>query len=243
MILLALAATAPLACSSFSGTTALSFMRQVREAPDPNVRYNAFAKLGSSNAYDNEGQKDDAVHLLTDSLQAGREPVASRALICQTLGRLHRPEARVALLKAIEDPESLIRAEALRSLGQVGKPEDATLLIRSMVVDTDLDCKMAAIAGLGFLKPTEPRILNSLVDGMDHDNPSIRYASLNALRAISGRDLGTETGPWRKYVESLPTPKPPEADAVLAGRDSSKPSVPADKGDTDALPPLPPSLR
>ena len=234
-----MAAAGPMGCSSFQGTTALSFMRQVREAPDPNVRYTAYAKLATPNAYDNEGQKDDAVHLLTGALESGREPVASRALICQTLGRLRRPEARAALLKAVEDPEALIRAEALRSLGKVGQPDDATLLIRSMIVDTELDCRIAAIAGLGDLKPTEPRYLNALVEGMDHDNPSIRYASLNALRAIAGKDLGTEIGPWRKYVEALPVPKPPEPDQAQAKTDArARPDL-KDAPERTHLPPLP----
>ena len=198
---LALAVGAPAACSSFSGTTALSFMRQVRESTDPNTRYKAYANLASPRCYDNDVQRADAVRVLADGLTSDREPVATRALICQTLGTLGRPEARDALVKAADDPEPLIREEALRALGKVGRPDDATLLVRAMTVDTQSDCRIAAIDGLGDLKPADSRVRTSLVDGMEHDDPGIRLASLRALRKITGRDLGTEVGPWRKLVQ------------------------------------------
>ncbi len=193
-------ALAPVACSSFGGSTALSFMRRVRESEDPNNRYDAYRRLAAPNCYENEEQKADAVRVLIAGLESGREPLATRALICNTLGVLRRPEGRETLLKSTEDPEPLIRTEALRGLGKVGRPEDATLLIRAMTVDTQETCRIAAIEALGDLKPDDPRLLASLVDGMEHESPSIRLACLHSLRQISGRDLGREAGPWRKYV-------------------------------------------
>ena len=217
--LAAAAATAPPACSTFSGqgTTALSFLRQVRENSDPNARYKAYVKLASPGAYDGDAQRAEAVRVMAAALESNREPVASRAVICQTLGALRRPEARDAVAKATEDPEPLIRAEAIRALGKVGRPDDATLLVRAMTADTQPECRIAAIDALGDLKPADPRIRESLVEGMDHDEPAIRYACLQALRNMTGRDLGTEVGPWRKLVEM-------ESKAELAkGKDATKP--------------------
>ena len=76
--LAALAAMAPAACSTFSGkgTTALSFMKQVRENSDPNARYKAYIKLASPGAYDNDAQKADAVRVMAEALgpNASRSP-------------------------------------------------------------------------------------------------------------------------------------------------------------------------
>ena len=94
------------------------------------------------------------------------------------------------------------RIEACRALGQVGLPEDATVLAQRMAVDNLLDAKVAAIDALAVLRPNDPRILQVLVEGMDHDFPAIRLASLQALRSITGRDLGVESAPWRKYVQA-----------------------------------------
>ena len=194
-----LAAVPSIGCrSTFIGTTASSFLRTIRENPDPNDRYVAYGKLGSARCYDRDEQKAEAVRLLVETIEADREPVASRAVICRTLGELRDPAARPVLIKMVEDPEAIIRAEACRALGKVGGPEDAPLLIRIMTVDSLADCRVAAIEGLAELKTDDPRIQQQLVEGMEHADPAIRLASLQAIRKVTGKDLGIEAGPWRE---------------------------------------------
>ncbi len=65
-------------CSTYIGTTSQSFLRNVRENPDPNIRYVAYAKLGSPSIYENDAQKSEAVTTLIAKYQEGREPVAVR---------------------------------------------------------------------------------------------------------------------------------------------------------------------
>jgi HEAT repeat protein len=185
----ALAATCMAGCSGFQGTTAASFLRKVRDDPDPNVRYLAYQHLSSPNCYDDEAQKAEAVRTLIGKLGQGLEPVASRAMICRTLGELRDPAAHDALIQAVGDPEGVVRAQACRALGKVGRSEDATV-------------RIAAIEGIGELKVSDPRVLEVLVTDMDHDDPAIRWASLQALRKITGKDLGAETAPWRKYLQN-----------------------------------------
>lgn len=206
---LVLGAVAQPGCSGFQGTTAASFLRRVREDPDPNKRYLAYQKLASAQCYDSEAQKLEAVKVLTNRLEQGHEPVASRAVICRTLGELGNPEAREALIKAVSDPEGLVRAQACRALGKVGTPEDATILSRVMTVDTLEDCRIAAIEGLGDMKARDPRILEVLVDGMDHVDPAIRLASLDSLRQITGKDLGVDSTSWRKHLQAPAAPATP----------------------------------
>jgi HEAT repeat protein len=189
-------------CSTpYIGTTAASFLRRVRESRDPNIRYVAYAKLGSPNCYDSEEQKVQAVQVMVANLESEREPIATRAVICRTLGELRKPEARQALLKAVNDSDGVVRAEACRALGKAGSTDDATVLARIMTVDVLGDCRIAAIEGLGELKADDPRINVLLVQGMEHDDPAIRLASLRALKKITGKDLGVDVGPWREYVE------------------------------------------
>ena len=189
-------------CTGFSGTTAASFLRSIEESPDPNSRYEAYAKLARPNCYDSEEQKVKATQILIEKLEAGREPVATRAVICKTLGELRARNAREALVKATGDAEGVVRVQACLALGKAGLPEDATVLARVMTVDVLEDCRIAAIEGLGELKSTDPRILEVLVNGMDHDDPAIRLASLRSLRATSGQDLGLESAPWRRWLQS-----------------------------------------
>lgn len=198
---LAMLAAGP-GCSGFQGTTSTSFLRTVRDDPDPNKRYAAYAKLGSSGSYDDEAQMRKAVDLLIQKLGEGKEPVATRAVICRTLGELGDPRSRAAVAKAADDPEAIVRAEACRSLGRVGLAEDATLLARVMTLDPQGDCRIAAIEGLGALKSTDPRIHTVLIAGMENADPGVRYASLQALRSSTGRDLGVLPGPWRDDLQA-----------------------------------------
>ena len=64
------------ACT-YIGTTYKSFVRQARENPDPNIRYIAYAKLGSPSIYEDQAQKDEAVKIMIAKLDEGREPSRS----------------------------------------------------------------------------------------------------------------------------------------------------------------------
>jgi HEAT repeat protein len=152
--------------------------------------------------------------MLAARLSSGKEPIASRTEICRTLGELERPEGREAIIKACEDDEPIVRAEACRALGHLGTAEEVPVLTRHMTSDTAIDCRIAAIEGLGTLKIASPLIELQLVDGMEDEDPAVRVASLRSIRAISGEDFGPEAAPWRKYVVALleregKTPPPP----------------------------------
>jgi HEAT repeat protein len=197
------AALASAGCTTYVGTTAKSFLGHVRNNPDPNIRYVAYSKLASAEAYDSPDQKEEAVRTLIDKFENGREPVASRAVICRTLGELRDPRARELLVKAVSNTEPVIKIEACRALGKVGRPEDATVLAQVMSLDNLEDARIAAIEGLASLKTSDPRIYQVLIDGMDHDDPAIRLASLNALRKLTGKDHGTDPGIWRRELKPL----------------------------------------
>ena len=218
---LALAVVLGPGCTNSQGlklrkTTAASFLRDVEESKDPNVRYAAYDSLGSTRCYDDEGQKARAATVLVAKLKAGREPVATRAVICRTLGILRRPEARDVILSTINDEDPLVRAEACRALGRVGRPDDATVLARVMTLDVSGECRVAAIESIGELRSGDQRINHYLITGMDHDDPAIRVACLDALRSISGKDLGVEPEAWKKYVDSLDPPARPAATDPVA---------------------------
>jgi HEAT repeat protein len=182
----------------------LSFLRTIEESKDPNVRYLAYDKLASPRCYDDESQKVKAAQVLVAKMQENKEPIATRAVICRTLGALRRPEARDVILGATNDEDALVRAEACRALGKVGRSEDATILARVMTLDVSAECRVAAIESLGDLKSQDKRITQFLVTGMENEEPAIRVASLHALRSITGKDLGIDAIEWKKYVDTIP---------------------------------------
>ena len=193
------------ACTPYIGTTYKSFVRQARENPDPNIRYIAYGKLGAPSLYEDQAQKDEAVKIMIAKLDEGREPIAIRAVITRSLGNLGDRRARQAILRGIADTDNaIIRVEACRALGKVGLPEDATTLARVMTIDRLEDCRIAAIESIGSLKSREPRILQMLIDGMDHpDDPAIRYQCVESLRTITGKDYGIDPADWTRELKSV----------------------------------------
>jgi HEAT repeat protein len=189
-------------CAPYIGTTHKSFIRHVRENPDPNIRYIAYTKLGVPGIYESPTEKDEAVRVLIDKYQEGREPVAIRAAIIRSLGNLGDRRGRDVILRATGDVDNaIIRVEACRALGKVGLPEDATLLSRIMLIDRLEDCRIAAIESLGTLKASDSRIYQILLDGMDNDDPATRLECLRSLREITGKDFGIDPGAWRHGLE------------------------------------------
>jgi HEAT repeat protein len=199
------------ACTPYIGTTYKSFIRQARENPDPNIRYIAYAKLGAPSLYEDQVQKDEAVRIMVGKLDEGREPLAIRAAIIRSLGNLGDRRAREVILRGVSDTDNaMIRVEACRALGKVGLPEDATTLARIMMVDKLEDCRIAAIESIGSLKSHEPRIYQILIEGMDHEDPAIRYQCLQSLRKITGKDYGTGAEVWKRELQGVVAETAPE---------------------------------
>ncbi len=206
-------------------------MRQARENPDPNIRYIAYAKLGSPSIYEDNVQKEEAVKIMLGKLEESKEPVAIRAAIIRSLGNLGDRRARNVILKGIADTDNaVIRVEACRALGKVGLPEDATTLARIMTIDKLEDCRIAAIEAIGAIKTKEPRIYQILLDGMDNEDPAIRYQCLQSLRMLTEKDLGIDPEAWRRELEPMLAPKPAVPDpkrnpAAPEKRAASKPTI------------------
>jgi hypothetical protein len=190
-------------CSTYLGTTPKSYLRHVKSSPDPNIRFLAYAKLGSPDFYDDPREKSEAVETLVAKLDEGKEPLAIKAVIIHSLGELGDRRARNAIARVANNPntEPMLKVEAYRALGKVGTAEDAMTLVRIMNTDQLEDCRIAAIEGIGALKVQDPRIYHILIEGMEHEDPAIRLQSYRALKQITGKDVGSHPEAWRRELE------------------------------------------
>ena len=161
------------------------------------------------NCYDNEEQKARAPKVLSEKLKQGREPDATRAVICRTLGMIGIPRPAMAILAATNarTTRSSGPRRVGRSAGWAG-PRTRPSWPGSMTARRLGECRVAAIESLGDLKPNDKRITQFLVAGMEHDEPAIRVASWNALKSITGKDLGVEANEWKKVRRLAPRHAP-----------------------------------
>ena len=223
-------------CGPYLGTTSASFLRNVEKNPDPNIRYLAYSKLASPKAYDSDDQREKASAILAHNLQQGREPTATRAMICRTLGAIGRKSALPALRMAVNDEESLVRAEACLALGKIGEPEDSLILARVMVTDNYVESRVAAIDALGMLKPKDPRVLAMLIDNMARDEQvdgakkgvrskvGLTFATRQALTAITGKDYGGDFKKWKSYLDEQIAHSEKKAAAIQTAAASTNPT-------------------
>ena len=207
-------------CSTYLGTTPKSFSVTSGRVRDPNIRFLAYAKLGTVD-YDDPHDKSEAVETLVAKLDEGKEPKAIRAVIIHTLGELGDRRARNAIARVVNDSatDAFIKVEAYRALGKVGKADDAMTLVRLMNTEQLEDCRIAAIEGIGALKAKDPRIYHVLIEGMEHEDPAIRLQSYRALKQITGKDVGNRPEAWRRELqpELARAEKPPVSDAATDG--------------------------
>ena len=85
-----------------------------------------------------------------------------------------------------------------------------------MTIDKLEDCRIAAIEAIGILRPVSRASWDPL-DGMDHDDPAIRYQCLQSLRAITEKDFGIDPADWNASCKPLLTePRRPTPPITLA---------------------------
>jgi hypothetical protein len=229
-------------CGTYIGTTPTSFLGVIKNNQDPNVRFLAYDKLGAKDLYDSLEEKNAAVDTLMSKYKEGKEPLAIRVVILRSLGNLADKRARPLIREATADSDGNVRAEACRALGKVGDPEDAAGLAQIMTLDTLEDCRIAAIEGIGALKASDARINEMLIEGLEHEDPAIRYACLESLRKLTGKDLGVEVIAWRRELLPDTVPKkidPPKTERPLLSLFKRKDRTPSAQKKEDPLPPLP----
>jgi HEAT repeat protein len=237
-----LACVLPSGCASVFPGSATNSIKTIETSPDPNVRFNAYKALASKNVFESNEQRRRAASLMITRLEPSKEPQATRALICRSLGEIGDPVARDVLIRLVRDQDPLLRSEAYKALGKVGVAADATILMQAMSLDNDFNCKVAAIEALGFLKEYDPRTLGYLVDALQDDEPEIRYISLQSLRKLTHADVGATFQEWRAYLEKQGRDRNDQLVKNAAQPPATAPKPPADSAAKPAavdLPPLP----
>jgi len=130
--------------------------------------------------------KPDLVSLLAE---LDHPDTARRRTAVEALGHLNDPQATLALLRALHDPDRCVRSWAAGMLGGVGsvpgKPQAVEPLI-TMLADTDADVRSSAAISLGYLR--DPHAIQPLITCLHDPNASVRGHAANALGALGARE-------------------------------------------------------
>ena len=145
----------------------------------------------------------DAFMLMLNPIQ---EPVAVvRATAVVGLRVLGDKRAIPALETACSDPEPIVRADAVRTLGDLGGPPELTTLVPIARRDPDANVRLETIYAIRKIggEDTLPVFIAALSDS----DESIAFAAHTALLSMTGQQFSPDKTQWQKWwQEQHPAP-------------------------------------
>jgi hypothetical protein len=133
--------------------------------------------------------------------------VPMRVALVKTLSTFPTPQARAAIQLAATDQDSYVRREVCVALAKTPDAEALQTIGDVLAKDADADVRVAAAKALGTFK--DPQAAQALAVAIDDNNPALQQASMDSLRAVTGKDYGYSASAWREYMQGgSPTPPP-----------------------------------
>jgi len=134
-----------------------------------------------------------------------RDSAWIRSGALSVLGKNLRPEdagrALLPLLAALQDPDDVVRNNALGALGRLRDPRAFDPLVR-LLVDPFPRIRIRAALALGELE--DPRAVPALIPLLEDPSKPVVRAAERALEQITKKDFGTDGAAWMRWWGSLP---------------------------------------
>lgn len=165
----------------------------------PRMRMAAIEEIGvrGSNAEAAEQQK--LAEQLATQIQTEPDPLVRRT-IQEAIAKIPAPLARDVMIAGLQDDDLDVRVTCCRMLGERVEPSVISALRVALETDSELDVRLAAIDALGKIK--SPQSVAALSKAVNDRDPALQYAGVEALKSVSGQDLGNDVTAWREYAAS-----------------------------------------
>ncbi len=165
----------------------------------PRMRMAAIAEIGARASDADADEQLQLTEQLATQIQTEPDPLVRRA-IQESLGKMSTPLASKVLIAGLQDEDLDVRLTCCQLLGQQSDPNVISALRIALETDTELDVKLAAIDALGQIK--SPQSVAALAKAVNDRDPALQYAGVQALKSVSGQDLGNDVAAWRQYAAS-----------------------------------------
>jgi HEAT repeat protein len=151
---------------------------------------------------------------LITQIRTEPDPLVRRA-IQETVAEFQTPLARDVLIAGLKDDNSEVQLTCARKLGTRAEPEAVPALRGVLESSEDLDLRLAATDALGQINT--PDAIEALSLAVKDRDPALQYAGVEALKTLSGQDLGNDVKVWQQFTEqgtATVAPKTSVADKV-----------------------------
>lgn len=135
---------------------------------------------------------------LATQIRTEPDPLVRQA-IQQTIAEYSTPLARDVLIAGLNDDDLDVRLACCRKLGERTETAAINPLRQVLENDDQLDVRLAAVDALGKIPSTES--VAALAQALKDRDPAMQYAGVQALKAISGQELGNDVQTWLQYAE------------------------------------------
>lgn len=165
----------------------------------PRMRIAAIQEIAARAADEDAQEQQNLTDQLAQQIQTEPDPVVRRA-IQETMVELPTELARDVLIAGLQDENLDVQLASCHGLGQKADANSIGALRQALETDDDLDVQLAAIDALGQIK--SPQSVAALATAVNDRDPALQYAGVEALKSVSGQDLGNDVSAWRQYAAS-----------------------------------------
>ncbi|MDR3181867.1 MAG: HEAT repeat domain-containing protein [Planctomycetaceae bacterium] len=150
--------------------------------------------------------------------QTSPDPNMRREAV-DAMAKIPCPQRDQYLLEVLKDSDAFIRLSALEALKTAHSKSSSaaaggyvSVLVDRMKHDTDKDVRLAAIRLLGGIKLhtikesegiTPDSLTLALGEMLQDKVPAVRYASMETLQKLTGKDYGTDINRWSQYIRYI----------------------------------------
>ncbi len=150
-----------------------------------------------------------SVDELVAQIRTERDPLVRRA-IQESIAEYQVPLAREVLIAGLNDDDIEVQMACCRKLGKRAEPEAVAPLRQVLQSSDNLDLRLAATDALGQINA--PEAIEALSLAVKDRDPALQYAGVEALKNLSGQDLGRDVKAWQQFTE--------QGDAVIQPKTS-----------------------
>ena len=165
----------------------------------PAMRMSAITEIGLRAADADAAEQQRVTEQLATQIQTEPDPLVRRA-IQASIGKMSTSLASDVLIAGLQDEDLDVRLTCCESLGEHPDPRVISALQIALETDKELDVKLAAVDALG--KIHSPQSVAALAKAVNDRDPALQYAGVQALKSVSGQDLGNDVTAWRQYAAS-----------------------------------------
>jgi HEAT repeat protein len=191
-----------------AGCTSGPFAQKERTSViTPAMRIAAIREGGARARDTDDAEQAKAVEELVTQIRTERDPIVRKA-IQEAVAEYDVPMARQVLIAGLNDDDLDVRLACCYRLGDRAEPEAVPALRKILESDDKLDVRLAAADALG--KINTPESIDALSIAVKDRDPALQYAGVEALKSISGQDLGNDVKAWQQFTEQPPPVAQPE---------------------------------